>query len=243
MTQTTSLDFPTIPVHSYHMLTTNRDFVLDSIQRCLKPYGYFKTPANGKIPQLANRHRFYISAVHKGWISITDNQYFARWELARRSSMYIPGKVVLCWADPGEGWGYQYWNEGTLVAEFVSDMMELHREWFEEEPSMDEIGRFSGNPQAMKEAFGSLGFSLRDMKHIYPLPGSESMRALREFGEQLGLEDGLLNFPGIDELPVEERLGVRGFHYVDYFEKYQVNLDDPAKSVVEFPEDVAPAEA
>lgn len=236
-------DLPEHPIYSYHMHTTNREFVVDAIERCLKPYGYFPVPKGGDIPPDRPRHRFYISAVHKGWISVTDNEYFARWELARRSSIYIPGQVVLCWADPGEGWGYQYWNEGVLEAEFVSDMMELHREWFEEEPTDIDIRRFNGNPDKMKEAFGKLGFSLREMEAVYRSPPDESIVALREFGAQIGLEDGLLNFPTIDGMSIQDRLGRFGIHNIDFFEKYHVDLDDlDAPDEIEFPEELAASE-
>lgn len=235
--------YPNHPVHSYHFFTTNRDFVIDSITRCIKPYGYFPIPKGEdfEVPPGSARHRFYISAVHKGWISVTDNQYFARWELARRSSTYIPGRVVVLWGDPGEGWGYQYWDQGSLQAELVSDMMELHREWFDQEPTDDEVRRFDGNPERMKEAFGTHGFSLREMRDVYALPPAESMRALQEFGKQIALEDGLMNFPAIDALPITERLGNMGIHHVDFYQRYRVDLDDPTlPDEVVFPEDPAP---
>jgi hypothetical protein len=232
-------DLLNMPIYSYHMRTTNRDFVVDAIQRCLKPYGYFPVPKHGEIPSGCPRHRFYISAVHKGWISIVDNEYFARWELARRSSTYIPGKVVLCWADPGEGWGYQYWDGGVLEAEFVSDLMELHREWFEEEPTDQDVRRFNGNPNKMKEVFGKVGFSLREMEAVYASPPEDSLVALREFGAQIALDNGLLNFEAIDSLSPQERLGKLGFHHIDFYEKYHVDLDDlNAPDEIEFPEDI-----
>lgn len=229
------------PIHSYHMYTSNRDFIVDSIKRCIKPYGYFPVEPDVEIPAGCKRHRFYISHLHKGWISVTDNQYFARWELARRTSNYLPGRVVVCWGDPGEAWGYQYWEEGELKAEYVSDMWELHREWFEEEPTSEEVGRFSGNPEAMKAAFGRVGFSLREIKDIFARPPIESLRALEEFGEQIQLESGLVNFPAIDQLPVAEKFGPGGFHVLDFYQRYNVDLDDAsAPDEIEFPDEIAP---
>lgn len=236
-----AVEAPTTPVHSYHMFTTNRDFVIDCIARCIKPYGYFPVPPGTQLPPTASRHRFYISAVHKGWISITDNEYFARWELARRSSDYLPGRVVVVWGDPGEGWGYQFWAKGQLEAEYVSDMMELHRDWFDEEPTDEDVRRFDGNPARMKEVFGPMGFSLREMEAVYQYPAARAMEALREFGGQLGLEDSLLNFPAIDAMSVPERLGERGIHHVDFYQKYRVDIEDPREVV--FPEDLAGPEA
>lgn len=231
---------PDYPVHSYHMFTTNRDFVIESIQRCVKPYGYFPVPPGAEIPPHLPRHRFYISSVHKGWISITDNEYFARWELARRSSDYIPGRVVVCWADPGEGWGYQFWDKGSLEAELVTDLLDLHKEWFEEDPTDEELRRFDGNRDRMKDSFGNLGFSLREMQEVYDEWGPErSMEALKFFGDQIGLEDATVNFPDIDSLPMEERLGVRGYHHIDFFQKYKVDVEDPREVV--FPEDLQQA--
>jgi len=123
-------------------------------------------------------------------------------------------------------------------------MLGLHREWFEEEPTDEDISRFDGNPDKMKEVFGSLGFSLREMKDVYELPPENSIEAVRAFGEQIGLEDGAMSFEAIDAMTVQERLGIHGFHHLDYYQKYSVDLDNPeAPDEVEFPEDqVAAAE-
>lgn len=233
-------DVPNVPVHSYHMNVSNRDFVIDAIQRCVKPYGIFPVYDKDKVPPEAARYRFYLTHYEKGWISVTDSGYFAQEELARRTSTYLPGKVVLLWADPAEAWGYQFYDTGSLMAEYVSDMVDLHREWFEEEPTAEEMGRFSGNPELMKEHFGKVGFSLREMKDVYGMPPEQAMEALHHFGGQLQIQDPLMHFDGIEALPITERLGPRGFLELDFYQKYNVDVAGGADEI-EFPEDAGPS--
>lgn len=219
------MELPSVPVHSYHMMVSNRDYVVDSVERCLKPYGYFPRAKDQEVPPDAGRFRFYMSHFHKGWISLTDSGYFAQEELAKRSSEYLPGKVLYVWCDPNEAWGYQFYDQGALQAEFVSDMWELHREWFEEEPSPEEVGRFSGAPEVMKANFGKLGFSLREMQEVYARPPEDAMRSLKDFGEQVQLENAVMGFEAIDGLPPFEKLGPKGFIELDFYERYKVDLD------------------
>lgn len=214
-----------VPVHSYHLHVSNRDWVLDSIERAVRPYGYFPVIRPEDVPADAARYRFYMSGFTKGWISVTDSGWFAPEDLARRLSQNLPGKVLYCWAEPLEAWGYQYYDEGQLYAELVSDMLELHREWFEEEPTAEMASRFSGNLDYMKQVFGRVGFSLREMQDILALPKEKSLDALRGFGRQLQIEDAGLCFDTIDTLPVEQRLGVRGFSVLDYYQRYDTTPD------------------
>ncbi len=212
-------------VHSYHVLTTNRDYVVDAIERSVRPYGWFAARPTDQPAEGAPLLRFYLSHVHKGWISFTDNGFFAQEELAKRISEFVPAKVILTWGEPEEAWGYQYYDEGKLEAEYVSDMWDLHREWFEMEPTPEEAGRFSGNPEKMKEVFGKLGFSLREMQEIYARPGVQALSALRDFAGQLQLENTLLSANAIEALPITERIGPRGYFELVVHQKYAVDLD------------------
>ncbi len=192
-----------------HIKCTSRDVVVHQMDAVMETFGYRRLPEEeADAGRNTRRHSFFVSMLNNGWISIFNDDLFAKEEIIKRLSRLIETKGLYLWAEESVAWGYSYYDHGELKDEFCSDIDELYVALFDSPPTEEERTRASGKPELIHAELGlDRVIRLEYFKKLYGMDSRYARGCMVKFASLAGIELAGHTFVSLDALDDEEKYG------------------------------------